>query len=287
MHIRCWGSRGSIPVSGKEYIRYGGDTTCVEIRTRSGHRIIIDAGTGIRSLGNQMVRDKINTIDMLFTHAHWDHLLGFPFFKPIFRTGTAITIRCNSLNNKTGKALFEELMSRPFFPVQLHDRDIKASLIFKKIPQKPFAIGSATVRTIPLSHPKDGGTGFRFEEDGKSFVFLTDNELGFIHNGGRTFDEYCSFCSEADLLIHDAEYEEKEYRTILKYSEEHWGHSTVSDALRLGLCAGVKKLGLFHLNAMRTDEQVDTIVRNARAYIKTTRMAMECFAVGSSFEVSL
>lgn len=287
MYIRCWGSRGSIPVSGSDYIVYGGDTTCMEIRSKNGDLIVVDAGTGIRALGNSLIRENLNSFDMLFTHAHWDHLMGFPFFKPLFKKGTTITIRCDSFTKKKVKDIFTGLMERPYFPVQLNDKDIRARLSFRKIPKSAFAIGPITITSIPLSHPKDGGFGFCFEEDGKRFVFLTDNELGYVHNGGRSFEEYCEFCKDADLLIHDAEYEDREYQNILKTSEEPWGHSILSDTVRLGLCAGVKQLGLFHLNVMRTDSRVDAILKKARVKIARAQNSMKCFAVGSSFTMNL
>ena len=287
MYIRCWGSRGSIPVSGKKYIKYGGDTTCLEIRSKNGDLIIVDAGTGIRSLGNKLVKENIDTFDMLFTHAHWDHIMGFPFFKPLFIKGTTISIRSYPFNRSSIKSIFSGLMARPYFPVQLTDKDIRAQIFFRKIPKSPFKIGPVKITTIPLSHPKDGGFGFRFEEDGKSFVFLTDNELGHIHKGGCTFEEYSAFSKDADLLIHDAEYEDKEYQQILKTSEEPWGHSVISDVIRLGLDAGVKRLGLFHLNAMRTDERMDAMVRKAADAIARKKKKMRCFAVGPSFEITL
>lgn len=287
MYIRCWGSRGSISVSGREYIKYGGSTTCMEIRSKKGDLIVIDAGAGIRTLGNQLMQEHVSSIEMLFTHAHWDHLMGFPFFKPIFNSGINISIRGCSFSKSSMKPIINRLMSRPYFPVQLSDKDIRANLIFRKLSKKPFAIGSITIQTIPLSHPKDGGIGYRFEEDGKSFVFLTDNELGYVHKGGCTFEEYCAFGAGADLLIHDSEFEDKEYQTILKASEAPWGHSVVSDVVRLGICADVKRLGLFHHNAMRNDDQVDDMVVRAASLMARKKKKIPCFAVGSSFEITL
>lgn len=287
MFIRCWGSRGSVPVSGKEYVKYGGDTTCLEIRAQSGEVIIIDAGTGIRALGNKIMNEQVRKMDILFTHAHWDHLIGFPFFKPIFKKETTINIHYCSFHKSTVKAIFNTLMSRPYFPVQLTDKDIKADLFFNKLTKKTFCIGSITIDTIPLSHPKDGGVGFRLQEEGKTFIFLTDNELGHVHNGGCTFEEYCRFCENADLLIHDAEYEKLEYEKILKTSEEPWGHSIVTDVVRLAIEAQVKKLGLFHLNAMRTDAQVDLMVNKARKVLKKAAPSIQCLAIGSDFEIIL
>lgn len=287
MYIRCWGSRGSVPVSGKEYVKYGGDTTCMEIRSKDNDLIIIDSGTGIRKLGEKLLKENEKKITLLYTHFHLDHIAGFPFFKPVYRRGTTLDILSKSFNKPSIKSIFDIFMGRPFFPVQLEDKDIKSNLSFKEITQRSFSIGPITISTIPLSHPKDSGLGFRFEEEGKSFVFLTDNELGHTHKGGRSFNEYVEFCKDADLLIHDAEYEQKEYHKILKTSEGHWGHSIVSDVLTLAVEARVKRLGLFHINAMRTDEQVDEMVKTAKDSLAKKKKNIICSAIGSSFEAAL
>jgi phosphoribosyl 1,2-cyclic phosphodiesterase len=287
MYIRCWGSRGSVPVSGKEYIKYGGDTTCMEIRSQDNDLIIIDSGTGIRKLGEKLAKENEKNITILYTHFHLDHIAGFPFFKPVYKKGTTINILSKSFNKPTIKTIFDLFMGRPFFPVQLEDKDIKANILFKEINKQTFKIGSITISTIPLSHPKDSGLGFRFEENGKSFVFLTDNELGHRHDGGGSFNEYVEFCKDADLLIHDAEYEQKEYHKILKSSEGHWGHSIVSDVVNLAIEARVKQLGLFHINAMRTDELVDEMVIRAKESIAKKKKNIICYTVGSSFEMVL
>ncbi len=287
MYIRCWGSRGSVPVSGHEYIKYGGDTTCMEIRSKNNDLIIIDSGTGIRRLGEKLLKENENKITILYTHFHSDHITGFPFFKPIYKKGTTIDVLSKSFNKPSIKSIFDVVLGRPFFPVQLEDKDIKSKINFKEITKQTFKLGSITVSTIPLSHPKDGGLGFRFEEDGKSFVFLTDNELGHIHPGGRPFNEYIDFCKDADFLIHDAEYEQKEYRKILKTSEAHWGHSIISDVIKLAVDANVKQLGLFHINANRTDKQVDDMVNKAKESLTKKKKNIICSAVGSSFEIVL
>lgn len=288
MYIRCWGSRGSIPVSGKEYTKYGGDTTCLEVRTRSGHLIIIDAGTGIRRLGSLLCTEKLSSIDLLLTHAHWDHIMGFPFFKPLFLSSTEIRIHSTLLAKKTVRGIFSSLMAQPFFPVQLDDKDIRANIRYKKIaPRQTFHIGSVTIHTIALSHPKNSGLGYRFEEEGKSFCFFPDNELGYVHEGGCSFDEYAAFCKGADLLIHDGEYFEEEYKNILKTSDRPWGHSIFTDTLRLALKAGVGRLGLFHLNQARSDEQVDEMIKEAREIISAKNRKLNCFAVGTGWETNL
>jgi phosphoribosyl 1,2-cyclic phosphodiesterase len=287
MRIRCWGSRGSIPVSGKEYLKYGGDTTCMEIRSKTGAVIVIDAGTGIRRLGNALVNEGITTIDMLFTHGHLDHLMGFPFFAPVFSKKCKITLRGSRLNKDSFRDTIAGFLVQPYFPVQIGDKDVKAKLTFKEVNGRPFTIGGITIHCIRLSHPRNGGLGYRFEEDGKSFVFLTDNELGYIHDGGMPFERYLEFSRGADLLIHDAEYTREDYQFIFKTSEHPWGHSLFTDAVKLGIEASVKKLGLFHINNRRTDQDVDEMVNESRRIIRNQKKKIDCFAVGHTFEMEL
>jgi phosphoribosyl 1,2-cyclic phosphodiesterase len=282
MYIRCWGSRGSIPVSGKDFLRYGGDTTCIEIRSKENDLILIDAGTGLRNFGNSLAPGDIKNFTILFTHAHWDHIMGLPFFWPLYAKGTTITMRGNPFGYGSYREIFAGIMRSPYFPVELTDKDIRAKLIFKNLPKTAFNIGNIRIETVPLSHPKNGGTGFRFEEDGKSFVFLTDNELGFVHDGGLMFDDYVEFARDADLLIHDGEYTNKDYKAHLS-----WGHSLFIDAVKLGIKAKAKKMGIFHLNSLRTDKQVDAIVRESELLIKAQKSTMKCFGVSSSFSTTL
>ncbi len=279
MYITCWGSRGSIPVSGKDYIKYGGDTTCIEIRTKNDDIIIIDAGTGIRRLGNKLIKEKRYKYDFIFTHAHWDHLMGFPFFKPLYLKRTEIRIHRHPFPSKYVKNMIPKVMAPPNFPVRYSD--LKAKIFYEEGSPTQFKIGSVTVIPIPLSHP-DKGSGYKFIEDGKSFVFLTDNELGFVHPGGLPYKAYLDFCSGADFLIHDAEYTPKEYET-----RKEWGHSVYTDTLDLAFEAGVKKLGLFHLNQERTDREMDKIVETCKQIIVEKGHNLECFAVGSDMTFEL
>jgi len=279
MLIKCWGSRGSIPVSGQDYIRYGGDTTCLEIRTRNGHIIVVDAGTGIRRLGNALLEEGCFRYDIIFTHAHWDHLMGFPFFKPIYREKAEIRIQGCPFAQKFVETMLSKVMSPPNFPVRFGE--VRARIDQEPSCPEQFEIDGISISPIRLSHPNQG-TGFKFTEDGRSFVFLTDNELGFMHKGGLPFEAYQEVCAGADLLIHDAEYTEAEYRETVQ-----WGHSTFESALELGLAAGVKRLGLFHLNQDRTDSDVDRIVEICRESVRREASELECFAVAAdmSFEV--
>lgn len=272
MFIKFWGSRGGIPVSGKEYLKYGGDTTCLEIRAKSGDLIIVDAGTGIRCLGNEIVaKGGCRKFNMLFTHSHWDHIMGFPFFKPIFSKNFEIRmVKCPI--PKYVEKMLTKVMTPPNFPVRY--KDIEANVIYDNTCPEVIEIGSVSVIPIALSHPNTG-CGFKFVEDGKSFVFLTDNELGFVHRGGLPFDAYVEFSAGADLLVHDAEYTPAEYKMTVQ-----WGHSTYTDALKLAMEAGVSKFGMFHLNQDRTDRQMDEIVRYCRKKASKTNSDIEISAVG-------
>ncbi|MBI1912691.1 MAG: MBL fold metallo-hydrolase [Deltaproteobacteria bacterium] len=279
MIIRVWGSRGSIAVSGKQFNRYGGDTTCIEVVSNTGDLIIIDAGTGIRNLGNRVVSENIKKINLLLTHAHWDHLSGFPFFKPIYKKDSEIRIYGPQPTQDSLKSIISKTMSSPYFPIELED--INADISFLGMGHKNYAIGSVKISTIPLSHPNQG-VGYKLEEDGKTFVFLTDNELTHHHPFGLGYADYAKFSKGADLLFHDAEYSREEYKETVG-----WGHSVYLDTLNLALDAGVKALGLFHLNQERTDDEVDRIQAECRKIVAERGSKMECFAVATGMEFKL
>lgn len=273
MYIKCWGSRGSVPVSGKEYLKYGGDTTCLEIRTKSNDIIIIDAGTGIRRLGNRLIEENQVKLHFIFTHGHWDHLMGFPFFKPIYDERSQFFMHRCPFPKKYIEKMLSNVMSPPNFPVKYSD--LKAEFHFEDTCSFSFQIGSVVVESIPLSHPNTGN-GYKFTEDNKSFVFLTDNELNFVHPGGLPYESYLEFCENVDLLIHDAEYTPKEYEQV-----KEWGHSAYTHALTLALESGVRKLGLFHINQDRTDTQVDRITEICQQRVADKGRNLECFSVAS------
>ena len=272
MYIKCWGSRGSIPVSGSDYIKYGGDTTCLEIRNREQDTIIVDAGTGIRRLGNKVLEENRFRYHFIFTHAHWDHLMGFPYFKPLFLKNAVFHVHRCPFHEDFVQSVLSRMLTPPNFPVNYSE--VAADIRYEQACPESFRIGSMTIEPIPLSHP-NGGSGYKFIEDGKSFVFLTDNELGFRHNGGLTVEQYVKICEGADLLIHDAEYTPGEYRT---YPE--WGHSSYTTTLEMAIAANARRLGLFHLNQDRTDSEMDAIVADCRRLAGEAGNGLECFAVG-------
>jgi phosphoribosyl 1,2-cyclic phosphodiesterase len=278
MLIRCWGSRGSIPVSGPEYVRYGGDTTCMEVRSSAGDVVVIDAGSGIRRLGESLAREGAQDIHLLFTHAHLDHIIGMAFFTPMYRKDARVTIYGRRFDRKGSyRSVLAGVVKDPYCPVDISKVD--ATLRYVALDDKPFAVGALHISTVPLSHP-NGGLGYRIEEGGRSFVFLTDNELDYRHPTGRPQASYASFARGADLLIHDAEYTSKDYA-------RGWGHSLFNSVVKLGLKAGVKQLGLFHLNQRRTDAEMDTMVSEAQAMVRADGAPMQVSAIGRGWQVEL
>jgi ribonuclease BN (tRNA processing enzyme) len=205
--------------------------------------------------------------------------VGFPFFKPLYFKRSELLMHKCPFHSDFVETVLTRVMSPPYFPVKYSD--IRAQINYLDACPSTFEIGSVTVEPITISHPNNG-SGYKFTEDGKSFVFLTDNELDFIHPGGLTFKDYLKFSEGADLLIHDAEYTPQEYKTNIK-----WGHSVFTRTLELGLAAGVGQLGLFHLNQDRSDQEMDEIIETCRQSIAAKGNTLECFAVGSDMTFNL
>ncbi|MGB8718260.1 MAG: MBL fold metallo-hydrolase [Desulfobacterales bacterium] len=279
MRITCWGSRGSIPVSGPDFNRYGGDTTCLEIRSADDDILIVDAGTGIRLLGNTLFTENRRRFNFLFTHAHWDHLMGFPFFKPLYCENVELQIFKCPFPNRYVTKMISSVMAPPHFPLRFSD--LKAQITYLDACPKRFEAGSVAITPIALSHP-NSGFGYKFSENGKSFVFLTDNELKVKHPKGLPYSAYLEFVRDADLLLHDAEYTPAEHLQKME-----WGHSAYTDALELALQAGVRRFGLFHHNQERTDAQLDAIVADCRQRVAAAGKQMECFAVAAGMHLEV
>jgi phosphoribosyl 1,2-cyclic phosphodiesterase len=278
MNIKVWGCRGSLPTPSEKTIRYGGNTTCLEIRLNDNTLIIIDAGSGIRNLGKKLLEEQNLTEMYLFlTHAHWDHLIGFPFFAPGYLSKYKIHVCGGECAQKSLEQYLRRQMEAPYFPVPFDA--MNAEFDFTSGNPDGIYIGSAEIIPIPLSHP-NGGRGFKIIEEGRTFVFLTDNELDFKHESGMTQDEYISFSKGANLLIHDAQYTEEEYR-----STKGWGHTTFSSATELSIKADVKRFGLFHHDPEHTDDDMDEFVASCQRKITQANSKVECFGVREGMEI--
>ncbi len=256
MEIKFWGTRGSIPAPGPLTLEFGGNTTCIEVILNSGRRVVIDGGTGFRLLGQELTPDRGPCkFHFLLTHGHWDHLLGIPFFEPIYRANTEIEVDGWPPAFQAMTRVFDSHMGDGFFPVAFDHLKARIDYI-NRLAQGTLEVDGVKIDAIRLNHPQ-GGLGFRFREGNHTMVFLTDNELGAAH--GSRLSDFAEFVEGSDLLIHDAQYlpEEMPHR-------KGWGHSTYEDVVTLGQMAGVRNLLLTHHDPARSDVEVQKIVDQAR-----------------------
>jgi len=280
MFVRAWGCRGSLATPEKEKLKYGGNTTCVEVVLNDGTLIVFDAGTGIRKLGQSILKRKeVKEIYLFLTHAHWDHLSGFPFFVPAYIPANTIHVRGGPRAKRFLHDFLSKQMEPPYFPVTMNE--MKAKIDFKEGKPEKMKIGSAEILPIPLNHP-NGGYGFRINDKKGSFVFLTDNEPGFNHPGGLKQTDYIQFSKGADLLFHDSQYTSEEYA-----GKKGWGHSTFRESLLLGMSARVRHIGFFHHDPERSDGALDTIVNRMKMQIEEDGRKLSCFGVKENTVITI
>jgi len=284
MKIRIWGCRGSIPAPGPATLRYGGNTTCLEIRTSEGHIIIVDAGSGVRNLGRVLSQENDRIpIRFFFTHSHWDHLIGFPFFLPAYSNSCTISFCSGPHAQDCIRSYLTHQMKPPYFPVDFKFLRAKFDFRCERPHMEPghCHLDGLEVCPVSLSHP-NGGYGYKFIEQGKTFVFLTDNELSLQHEGGLNRQQYADFCRGAEWLLHDAQYTEEEYKLT-----RGWGHSTFTDATDLAIKAEVKHLGLIHHDPNRTDDDLDRQVECCQERIRRAGGTVECLATPEGMLIEL
>lgn len=263
--LTFWGTRGSIPSPGPGTVRYGGNTPCVEVRVPDGTLVILDAGTGIRALGESLVRRSAGepvSGDIYLSHAHWDHIQGLPFFAPLYERGNRFRIWTGATAAEEVERAVRTQMSEGVFPV-LFD-DVEATMEFRTLDGSHTA-PSYTMDTLAVRHP-GGALGFRIRAPGESaprLVYIPDNEIAAPPTADSPEDwrhRLVAFARSAAVLVHDATFTADEYET-----HRGWGHSRYDDALSLAIEAGVERLVLFHHSPDRSDDAIDAEVERLRS----------------------
>jgi phosphoribosyl 1,2-cyclic phosphodiesterase len=265
MSIIFRGARGSVPVSGPQYHRYGGATTCFEIEVSEEKRFVIDGGTGLLSLQADLPKDRPVHVAFLLTHLHWDHCLAFPFFGPLYDPRNRFDFYGRAVGGMDIEEAIDRVMRPPWFPVNF--RSTPAEKRFHHFePYTTFSIFDFEVHPILLHHP-DGVTGYRIRRDGTTLVVATDVEHGVPESDAALRE----LARGADLLIYDAQYVPDQYQA----QKVGWGHSTWEQGVKLAEAAGVKQLVLTSHDPARTDDEIDEIVRRAQAVFPNTIAATE------------
>ncbi|HKN36145.1 MAG TPA: MBL fold metallo-hydrolase [Terriglobales bacterium] len=267
MLVKFWGVRGSTPTPQPENLRYGGNTSCVEVRVKD-QLYIFDCGTGFRILGHHLARQYDNQpmlAHIFVSHFHWDHIQGIPFFGPLYNHRENRFIFHSSSRTRDVRQVLEEQMSAPYFPVDM--KEMKATRDFHDIQEGLVALDEGVaIQASWLNHPQ-GCLGFRMETKDGILVYATDNEPGHTE-----FDKKVRKLAEgADILIYDAQYLPEEYEA----KRRGWGHSHWREAVNIVMESGAKELVLYHHDPDHTDVCVDSIVKEARNYYPRVRAASE------------
>lgn len=268
--VRFWGVRGSIAVSGARYLHTGGNTSCVELAWR-GERLVLDGGTGLRALGDQL-GFVATRLSVLFSHTHWDHIQGVPFFTPAFHPGSELRLVGPARPSGTLRQCLARQMRPPQFPVTLDA--FRARIEWGEVRgAAPFEIGPFSVTPAELSHP-NGILAYRVEVGGRAVVYATDHE-----HGEGIDDRLVELARGADLLIHDAQYTRAEYRGEVGQPRTGWGHSAWEQAVECAELAGARRLALFHHDPGRDDDGVAAIEARAQERLPGAFAAREGRAI--------
>lgn len=257
MTATFWGVRGSIPTPGREFIKYGGNTSCVELRC--GDTILVfDAGTGMRGLGRSLMKEfhgKNLELHVLFSHTHWDHIQGFPFLEPAYLKGNVINLYGGHSVSDLEKLILGQ-MDREYFPVTL--MELASEVKFHQLSDNPFIINDVKIYYTYLFHP-GLSLGFRVEYRDRVFVYATDNEI-LIEPEMEGYNERNmeNLIRNADILVAECQYTEAEYLKKIG-----WGHSSIDQVVRISRMFGVKNLFTFHHDPMRTDREIDRMIKHA------------------------
>lgn len=260
MIITFYGVRGSIPSPGEHTVKYGGNTSCVYVELSNGRKLVLDAGTGIRKLGKQLVNSD-ETVNILLSHAHWDHIQGFPFFDPIYQPGRRIRVFTGGTNENSKLCSMFNQIDGANFPISAADLPSNSERIFDDM-ETILSGNDIHIRHIAINHP-GGGSAFRIEDEGTSCAYITDNELEPPGKVVTSYDQWVDFCRGVDVLIHDAQYLESDMP-----HKHGWGHSLVSQVRQLAVDAEIGCLAMFHHDPDRSDTEIDFIQQENESFFR-------------------
>jgi phosphoribosyl 1,2-cyclic phosphodiesterase len=298
IRLKIWGVRGSIPVPGQTTTRYGGNTSCIEVRA-DGELIVLDAGSGIRGLGlaleNEFGSNPIN-LSLLITHVHWDHIQGFPFFVPAYNDKNKIQIFGYDGAGSGLQEILKGQMATPFFPVELYD--LPGKIDIQKLESMDFKIGNVRVRSRFMNHP-GVCVGYRILASKGSIAYLPDHEPyeAFKLHSAKSHllspeqtkkraredrAELVKFLQGADVLVLDTQYTDEEYQSHIG-----WGHGSLSTAISLALDANVRKLVLFHHDPTHDDDMIDNMLQTARKIAAKSESYLEVEAAREGAEITV
>ncbi len=267
MRLKFWGVRGSVPTPQQENMRYGGNTPCLEIRSKAGALLIVDCGTGMRALGKALAlefgRQPIRA-HVLLSHFHWDHIQGIPFFVPLYQPTNEFHFHSFNLPQASLEKALKGQMTNPYFPVDMSN--MLARQEFSEIKNSPLKLDDFTIHSKRINHPQ-GCFSFRIENGGKAVIYATDIEPGDAESD-RGIRE---LARGADILIYDSQYSREE----IEREKKGWGHSCWEEGVSVCREAGVKQFVLFHYNPDSDDDAVDGIQKEASALFPNSRAAFE------------
>lgn len=279
MEIKIYGNRGSIPVPGEQSVKYGGNTPCIRVCDDSGENyLILDAGSGIRMLGNEIVaQNSIKNIDIVITHSHWDHIQGLPFFKPLYTKDFSVNVYAPGDAIKIVEDIINIQMLPKYFPVG--PEVFKANIKYFNLEEgEPFNIKSFQLNSIQ-NHHSPGTFSYKVSSKGKNFVYMTDNEIYFeaekrdepeLKIVKRLNEKLIDFCKGTDLLIHDIMYTPEDYKERIG-----WGHSCTKSTAFFASLVNPEKLVYFHYDPDYSDEQIDAIINSAQEMLSALNDKIE------------